>query len=120
MTHQIGPGETYSCYGADAQILISTAWNPGIGSTGGISHLLELGAGTGIMAADLLLELRTLDSLPERYAILELSGELPLQGFAFRDERGRLQRSRRGGFPLRNLPAGPRRNGAGYVQSFSE
>ncbi len=38
--------------------------------------ILELGAGTGIMAADLLLELRALDALPERYAILELSGEL--------------------------------------------
>ncbi|MDG4553276.1 MAG: SAM-dependent methyltransferase [Candidatus Competibacter sp.] len=38
--------------------------------------LLELGAGTGIMAADLLRELRALDTLPERYAILEPSGEL--------------------------------------------
>ncbi|HRX71512.1 MAG TPA: SAM-dependent methyltransferase [Candidatus Competibacteraceae bacterium] len=38
--------------------------------------ILELGAGTGIMAADLLGELRTLDALPERYCILELSGEL--------------------------------------------
>lgn len=38
--------------------------------------ILELGAGTGIMAADLLQELRTLDALPEQYAILELSGEL--------------------------------------------
>ncbi|HRY14922.1 MAG TPA: SAM-dependent methyltransferase [Candidatus Competibacteraceae bacterium] len=41
---------------------------------GGI--ILELGAGAGIMAADLLEELRALDMLPERYAILELSGEL--------------------------------------------
>ena len=38
--------------------------------------LLELGAGTGVMAADLLRELCALDGLPERYAILELSGEL--------------------------------------------
>jgi SAM-dependent MidA family methyltransferase len=38
--------------------------------------ILELGAGTGIMAADILLELRVLDGLPECYAILELSGEL--------------------------------------------
>ncbi|HNW79814.1 MAG TPA: SAM-dependent methyltransferase, partial [Candidatus Competibacteraceae bacterium] len=38
--------------------------------------LLELGAGTGIMAADLLSELRTLQALPERYLILDLSGEL--------------------------------------------
>ena len=42
----------------------------------GGSEILELGAGSGIMAADLLLELRALDALPERYAILELSGEL--------------------------------------------
>ncbi|MCP5158997.1 MAG: SAM-dependent methyltransferase [Gammaproteobacteria bacterium] len=38
--------------------------------------ILELGAGTGIMAADILKELRKQDALPERYAILELSGEL--------------------------------------------
>ncbi|HCB12554.1 MAG TPA: SAM-dependent methyltransferase, partial [Gammaproteobacteria bacterium] len=38
--------------------------------------ILELGAGTGIMAADLLQELHKLDALPEHYAILELSSEL--------------------------------------------
>lgn len=38
--------------------------------------ILELGAGTGVMAADLLLELQALGALPERYLILELSGEL--------------------------------------------
>ena len=38
--------------------------------------ILELGAGSGIMAADLLRELHTLGVLPEHYAILELSGEL--------------------------------------------
>lgn len=38
--------------------------------------ILEFGAGTGIMAADILQELSALDALPERYAILELSGEL--------------------------------------------
>jgi len=42
----------------------------------GSGQILELGAGSGVMAADLLLELRTLNALPERYAILELSGEL--------------------------------------------
>lgn len=42
----------------------------------GGGEILELGAGSGIMAADLLLELRALDALPQRYAILELSGEL--------------------------------------------
>lgn len=38
--------------------------------------ILELGAGSGIMAADLLQELHTLNALPEQYAILELSGDL--------------------------------------------
>lgn len=38
--------------------------------------ILELGAGTGVMAVDLLLELQALSVLPERYLILELSGEL--------------------------------------------
>jgi SAM-dependent MidA family methyltransferase len=42
----------------------------------GSGTILELGAGTGIMAADLLQELRALNVLPEQYAILELSGEL--------------------------------------------
>jgi len=42
----------------------------------GSGQILELGAGSGVMAADLLLELRALNALPERYAILELSGEL--------------------------------------------
>ncbi|MEW6165835.1 MAG: SAM-dependent methyltransferase [Pseudomonadota bacterium] len=38
--------------------------------------LLEVGAGSGRLAADLLLALETLDALPVQYAILELSGEL--------------------------------------------
>ncbi len=38
--------------------------------------VLEAGAGSGRLAADLLLELERLGALPERYAILELSGEL--------------------------------------------
>jgi SAM-dependent MidA family methyltransferase len=42
--------------------------------TGG--SLLELGAGTGSLAVQLLPELDRLKSLPERYAILELSPEL--------------------------------------------
>ena len=42
----------------------------------GSGEILELGAGSGIMAVDLLLELRALDALPQCYAILELSGEL--------------------------------------------
>src|SRR5688500_9795883 len=38
--------------------------------------VLELGAGTGRMAADVLLELATLERLPERYLILEVSADL--------------------------------------------
>ncbi|MEC7803290.1 MAG: SAM-dependent methyltransferase [Pseudomonadota bacterium] len=38
--------------------------------------ILELGAGTGHMAADILLELEARDALPERYLILELSADL--------------------------------------------
>jgi SAM-dependent MidA family methyltransferase len=38
--------------------------------------VLEVGAGSGKLAADLLLALEALDALPARYAILELSGEL--------------------------------------------
>jgi len=39
-------------------------------------ELLELGAGTGRLACDLLDALQDLDALPDRYLILELSGEL--------------------------------------------
>jgi len=42
--------------------------------TGG--EILELGAGSGRMAADILTELAALDSLPERYSILEVSADL--------------------------------------------
>lgn len=38
--------------------------------------ILETGAGSGALAADLLLELEALGRLPERYLILELSSEL--------------------------------------------
>ncbi|MCX7176856.1 MAG: SAM-dependent methyltransferase [Proteobacteria bacterium] len=39
-------------------------------------QILEVGAGRGILAAELLLELERTCSLPEHYLILELSGEL--------------------------------------------
>jgi len=42
--------------------------------TGG--DVLELGAGSGTMAADLLAELAALDRLPQRYRILEVSADL--------------------------------------------
>src|SRR5688572_852199 len=38
--------------------------------------ILELGAGSGVMAADLLNELEVLQALPERYLILEVSADL--------------------------------------------
>ncbi len=42
----------------------------------GGGDILELGAGSGIMAANMLLHLETLDCLPGRYLILDLSPEL--------------------------------------------
>jgi len=39
-------------------------------------YILEVGAGTGRLAADLLLELDSLGCLPERYFILDLSADL--------------------------------------------
>ncbi|MBK1680297.1 class I SAM-dependent methyltransferase [Rhodocyclus tenuis] len=39
-------------------------------------QLIEAGAGSGRLAADLLVELEALGALPERYAILDLSGSL--------------------------------------------
>jgi SAM-dependent MidA family methyltransferase len=39
-------------------------------------RILEAGAGSGRLAADLLAELAQRDALPERYCILELSGDL--------------------------------------------
>lgn len=38
--------------------------------------ILEIGAGSGVMAADILAELEQLDCLPDHYYILELSAEL--------------------------------------------
>jgi SAM-dependent MidA family methyltransferase len=42
----------------------------------GQASILELGAGSGVMAADMLLELQALDRLPAEYLILEVSAEL--------------------------------------------
>ena len=42
--------------------------------TGG--DILELGAGSGRMAGDILIELEALDALPEKYCILEVSADL--------------------------------------------
>lgn len=40
------------------------------------ARVLEFGAGSGILAADLLLELERLGALPEQYQILEISADL--------------------------------------------
>lgn len=42
----------------------------------GTADVLELGAGSGVMAKDLLLELETQQRLPEHYYILEVSADL--------------------------------------------
>lgn len=42
----------------------------------GLSDVLEVGAGSGALAADVLRELAACDRLPERYFILEVSAEL--------------------------------------------
>ncbi|HQU17191.1 MAG: SAM-dependent methyltransferase [Chromatiales bacterium 21-64-14] len=47
----------------------------GLAATGG-GDVLEFGAGSGVMAADVLLELERLGRLPDHYRILELSGDL--------------------------------------------
>lgn len=53
---------------------LARAIAPAIAATGG--DVLELGAGSGRLAADLLGELERLDALPARYAILEPSPDL--------------------------------------------
>ncbi len=50
-------------------------------------HILELGAGSGKLAADLLGELEKLGSLPESYAILEVSADLRARQQALLQER---------------------------------
>ena len=58
--------------------------------TGG--EILELGAGTGRMAAVVLTELAAREALPERYAILEVSADLAERQ---RERLGRLPRALR-------------------------
>jgi SAM-dependent MidA family methyltransferase len=50
-------------------------------------HIIEIGAGSGRLAADLLLELERRGSLPESYRILDLSGELRERQRAMLTER---------------------------------
>ena len=53
---------------------LARAIAPVLAETGG--EVLELGAGSGRLAADVLGELERLDALPRRYAILDVSAEL--------------------------------------------
>ena len=53
----------------------------------GGGDILELGAGSGVMAADMLAELEALGQLPRRYLILELSGDLRQRQQALLAER---------------------------------
>jgi SAM-dependent MidA family methyltransferase len=56
-------------------------------STLGGGNILEIGAGSGLMAADMLNELEALDRLPERYQILEVSADLRERQLATLTER---------------------------------
>lgn len=49
--------------------------------------VLEIGGGSGVMAVDILWYLERLDCLPERYYILELSGELRERQYRLLSER---------------------------------
>ena len=51
------------------------------------SHILELGAGSGKLATDMLAELEQLDSLPDSYTILEVSADLRARQQALIQER---------------------------------
>ncbi|GAA7759370.1 MAG: SAM-dependent methyltransferase [Burkholderiaceae bacterium] len=52
-----------------------------------LPRVMEFGAGTGRLAADLLLALETEDALPDTYQIVELSGELRARQQATLDQR---------------------------------
>lgn len=68
---------------------LARAVAPVLAATGG--DVLELGAGSGRLAADLLGELERLDALPARYAILEPSPDLAARQRALlADERPQL------------------------------
>jgi SAM-dependent MidA family methyltransferase len=58
-----------------ARTLIDVEFDDGSPS-GAAPAILELGAGTGAMAAESLLTLQRLDAIPERYLIMEVSADL--------------------------------------------
>lgn len=55
--------------------------------TGSSPHILELGAGSGKLAADMLTELENLGNLPESYRILEVSADLRARQQALLQQR---------------------------------
>ena len=59
----------------------------------GGGDILEVGAGSGVMAADLLAELEVLEQLPRRYLILELSADLRQRQRALLAERAARRRA---------------------------
>ena len=96
------PGQGYyvagaAKLGADGDFVTAPEISPLFGRTlarqiaqlldGSAGQVLELGAGSGAMAADVLGELRNIDRVPQRYLILETSPQL-----AERQRRTLLQR----------------------------
>lgn len=59
-----------------AEILAQVGHAPAAPGNGCAATILELGAGTGRMAADILVELERLQHLPAQYQILEVSADL--------------------------------------------
>lgn len=75
--HKFGPGGDFIT-APELTPLFGQALAAQIQQIMGLSapHIIEAGAGTGLLAADLLLELEHRGALPESYGILEVSGEL--------------------------------------------
>lgn len=75
--HKFGPGGDFIT-APELTPLFGQALASQVQQITGLSapHVIEAGAGTGLLAADLLLELELRGALPESYAILEVSGEL--------------------------------------------
>jgi SAM-dependent MidA family methyltransferase len=75
--HKFGPGGDFIT-APELTPLFGQALAAQVQQVMGLSapHIIEAGAGTGLLAADLLLELEHRGALPDSYGILEVSGEL--------------------------------------------
>ena len=60
----------------------------------GLSHVLEIGAGSGALAADVLLEMEALGVAPDTYGILEVSADLRERQHAQISQRAPAMRQR--------------------------